>query len=415
MFQSNLFKWMTVSLMIMVFIGGWSGTSFSQAGGTTWYVATGGSDVTGNGSEMNPFSTIQHGMDAASDGDTILVFPGVYRENIDFAGKKILVGSLWITTGEQDYILQTVIDGNRTDHTVSFTSGEDATATLSGFTISRGYAHAAASPGSHGGGIFCMDSNPTLTHLRVTGNEADGEGGGMYFSFCSPAIKDVLVSNNRADGGGGVRYSYGSIDMENVWVAHNWSTMGGAGIQLYHSEGTIKNALIADNTGGDKGGGIQFDGCSPVLSNVTVVGNWTAGQGGGLNVSFMSYPTLENSIVWGNAPQQIYFDPDWPGEAITIEYSNIQGGLAGVVTNNLGPVNWGDGNLDLPPRFVNASLSNYHLAADSPCVNAGTPLSAPLTDLDGNPRPNPLGTHPDLGAYESPFGLFLYLPITPYD
>jgi hypothetical protein len=414
MFHSTLLKWVTASLITMTLIGGWTRTSFSRADANTWYVATHGSDISGDGSQTNPFSTIQHGIDIANDGDTILVFPGVYRENIDFTGKNILVGSFWLITGEEDYILQTVIDGNRNNHTVSFTSGEEAAATLSGFTITRGYAHGTSSPGSHGGGIFCTYSNPTLTHLRVTGNEADGEGGGLYFAHCSPAIRDISVTNNRADGGGGMRYSYGSLDLENVLIAHNWSSSGGAGAQLYHSEGTIKNALIADNTGGAKGGGVQFDGCSPLLINVTIVGNWTAGQGGGLNVSYMSQPTLVNSIVWGNSPQQIYFDPDWGGEAVTIEYSDIQGGLAGIVTNNLGPVNWGAGNLDLPPRFANGSLSNYHLAVDSPCINAGTPSGAPLTDLEGNPRPDPLGTYPDLGAYESPFGLFLYLPIISY-
>jgi hypothetical protein len=410
MLHATLFKWGTAILITMMLIGGWTRASFSQADGKTWYVATVGSDNSGDGSEANPFSTIQHGMDMAGDGDTVLVFPGVYRENIDFAGKNILVSSFYLTTGEEDYILQTVIDGDRNGHTVSFTRGEAANATLNGFTITRGYAHGISSPGSNGGGIFCMYSSPTLTHLRVTGNEADGEGGGLYFAHCSPTMQDVLVTNNRADGGGGLRYSYGSLNLENILIAHNWSSSGGAGAQLYHSEGTIINALIADNTGGAKGGGIQLDGCSPVLINVTIVGNWTAGQGGGMNVSFMSQPTLVNSIVWGNSPQQIYFDPDWWGEAITIEYSDIQGGLAGVVTNDHGPVNWGAGNLDLPPRFANASLGNYHLAGDSPAINAGTPFGAPLTDLEGNPRPNPLGTLPDLGAYESPFGLFIYMP-----
>ncbi len=45
------------------------------------------------------------------NGDTVLVHPGVYRENINFNGKNITVGSLFVTTGDEDYILQTVIDG----------------------------------------------------------------------------------------------------------------------------------------------------------------------------------------------------------------------------------------------------------------------------------------------------------------
>ena len=116
----------------------------------------------------------------------------------------------------------------------------------------------------------------------------------------------------------------------------------------------------------------------------------------------MSQPTLVNSIVWGNTPEQIYFDTQWPGEAITIEYSDIQDGAAGIVTNGHGPVYWGTGNLDASPRFVNAGLGNYRLADESPAINAGKVSDAPLTDIEGNPRPNPAGSNPDMGAFENP-------------
>jgi hypothetical protein len=155
----------------------------------------------------------------------------------------------------------------------------------------------------------------------------------------------------------------------------------------------------------------MFDGCSPTFINVTVVGNWAAGHGGGLNVSYMSHPTLVNSIVWGNSPEQIYFDTDWFGEAVSIEYSDIQGGEAGIVTNGLGPVYWGDGNIESSPRFLSSGLSNYHLANNSPCVNAGKAIGAPITDIEGNPRPSPAGSNPDIGAYENPLGFQFFLGI----
>jgi hypothetical protein len=233
----------------------------------------------------------------------------------------------------------------------------------------------------------------------------------MYFAHCEPAIRDVIITNNLSNGGGGMRYSYGRVNLENVVIAYNRATGGGAGIQFYHSEGTIKNTLIAGNTGTAKGGGMQFDGCSPTFINVTVVGNWTSEHGGGLNVSYMSHPTLVNSIVWGNSPEQIWFDPQWPGEAITVEYSDIQGGAAGIVTNGMGPVIWGNGNLDTLPRFVHASLGNFHLANDSLLIGAGKSDGAPPTDLEGNPRPHPLGSNPDIGAYENPVGLKCFLPM----
>jgi len=403
----------TVILVFILVIKAGALTHSVWAQTSTWHIATDGSDSTGDGSEAQPFATIQHGIDMASLGDTVLVHPGIYRETINFIGKNITVGSLFVTTGDEDYILQTIIDGNRDDHVVAFESGEAATARLSGFTITNGYAHGASSSEYAGGGVFCLNSNPTLTHLKVSGNEATNEGGGLYFAHCSSTIKNVIVTNNLSGtgGGGGIRYSYGSVSLENVMVAHNVSRGDAGGIHFYHADGTIRNALIADNSGSTKGGGMHFDGCSPTFVNVTVVGNWAAGEGGGLNVSYISQPTLVNSIVWGNSPEQIYFDTDWPGEAVTVEYSDIQGGEAGIVTNGQGPVHWGNGNMDLSPRFVDVGLGNYHLAGDSPCINAARAVGAPITDIEGNPRPNPAGSNPDMGAYEKPLGCGVCLPM----
>jgi hypothetical protein len=413
---STLLKWTTALLLTMALVGGLGTTPAVLAVVTTWHIAANGSDIAGDGTEANPFATIQYGIDTAANGDTVLVRPGVYRENINFNGKNITVGSLFVTTGNEDYLLQTVIDGQRNDHVVAFVNGETAAARLSGFTVINGYAHSASWPGNSGGGIICLNSSPTLSHLKIMSNESVQEGGGGYFAHCAATMRDVTITNNRAGSGGGIRYSYSSVSLDNAIVAHNLSRSGGAGIQFYHSEGAITNILISDNSGGAKGGGLHFDGCSPTFINATIVGNWTAGQGGGLNVSYMSQPTLVNSIVWGNSPEQIYFDTDWPGEAISIEYSDIQGGAAGIVTNGQGPVEWGHGNLDTSPRFADAGLGNYRLAYDSPALNAGKVAGASPTDIEGNPRPYPTGSNPDMGAYENPSGptmssLKVYLPI----
>ena len=131
------------------------------------------------------YTIIQAGIDASSDADTVLVQPGTYYENINFKGKNIVLGSLFITTQDTSYISKTVIDGNANGHVVSFKSGEDSTTVLSGFTITNGYARI-------GGGILCFNSNPKLKYLNIINNIVDysleyekdeklgwgGEGGG---------------------------------------------------------------------------------------------------------------------------------------------------------------------------------------------------------------------------------------------
>ena len=47
--------------------------------------------------------------EAASDGDTVLVYPGEYQDQVLMNGKSIVLGSLMLTTGDEDYIEQTVI------------------------------------------------------------------------------------------------------------------------------------------------------------------------------------------------------------------------------------------------------------------------------------------------------------------
>ena len=85
------------------------------------------------------FETIQGGIEAADDGDTVLVHPGTYVENINFLGKAITVASLFLTTGDTAYIDSTVIDGNANGHSVVvFCNEETEDAILTGFTIQNG-------------------------------------------------------------------------------------------------------------------------------------------------------------------------------------------------------------------------------------------------------------------------------------
>ena len=81
--------------------------------------------------------TIQAGIDSAAAGDTILVQPGRYVENI-LCQKSIVLGSLFLTTGEESYTSQTVIDGDSSGVVVEFYTGNDSLIVMNGFTITNG-------------------------------------------------------------------------------------------------------------------------------------------------------------------------------------------------------------------------------------------------------------------------------------
>ena len=82
------------------------------------------------------YPTIQQGINASAHGDTVLVQPGTYVENINFYGHNIVLGSMFLTTGDTSYIATTVIDGDSLATVVVFENGEDTTAILCGCTRS---------------------------------------------------------------------------------------------------------------------------------------------------------------------------------------------------------------------------------------------------------------------------------------
>ncbi len=111
------------------------------------------------------FTTIQSGIDAAVDGDTVLVDDGTYKgagnRDIDFTGKAITVKS------ENGPSVTTVIpegDVNNQHRGFHFSSGETEASILEGFTIWRGYTR---DPGG-GGGILCEEnSSPVIRNCTI--------------------------------------------------------------------------------------------------------------------------------------------------------------------------------------------------------------------------------------------------------
>jgi len=102
-----------------------------------------------------------------------------------------------------------------------------------------------------------------------------------------------------------------------------------------------------------------------------------------------SFPTIKNSIIWGNSLGEIYCD------TTTVTYSCILGGYGDPDTTH---------NIDCNPQFTDPDAGDYHLQPTSCCIDAGTNNDAPSKDKDGSSRPgdgNGDGVAIcDMGAYE---------------
>ncbi len=143
------------------------------------------------------FATIQEGINAAEEGDTVLVSPGRYFEQINFNGKSLLLASLYTTTGYPGYITATLIDGSGSGSVVTFNHNEGPESIIAGFSITNGLA-------ANGGGLFISQSSPTIKNCLISGNLADGNGGGMVCYFTSrPLLLNTTLSGNSAGANGG--------------------------------------------------------------------------------------------------------------------------------------------------------------------------------------------------------------------
>lgn len=312
------------------------------------------------------YSSIQTAIDSSYDGSILLIKPGIYIENINFQGKEITITSLFIIDNDQEFIYNTIIDGNNNTHVVTFDHNEGFKSVLSGFTIKNGFAQ-----GDHedndGGGIFCYSSSPLLRYLCIMENIAEGQGGGIScYQSAHPVIHNVSIVNN-----------IGAI---------------GGGISCYNnSSATLKNVLIANNQTDQCAGGMHALNSSYNLENVTVTQN-SSNLGAGFYGSYSSHLTLLNSIMWNNSEFDIYFPAGTSyGSSVTMRYSCIQGGIPNVSAI----VVWDANNIITDPLFIDSENGDFHLQSNSPCIDNGDP--APIyVDYDGSRN--------DIGAYGGEYG-----------
>jgi len=324
--------------------------------------------------------TIQAGIDAAIDGDSVMVAPGTYLENINLSGKRIVLTSRYALDADPEIIHNTVINGGSPRHhdtasVVLIINGEGRQTVVQGFTITGGTG--TVWPDPHIGGFY-------------------REGGGILSEFSSPTIQHNIIIDNEAievvtgvtsAGGGGIRAGDGNPLIRNNVIMNNRGRYG-AGVVLNFATGEIRNNVIANNTGGDDyaGSGLwKYEGGDALVQNNTIAGNISARPGGGVYVSATTM-TLRNNIIWGNVAPS---DPQIRGSGATVTYCDVEGGYAG------------EGNLDLDPLLAGLYL---YLSPLSPCIDAGDWAPAYFDVEDsGNPGsarwPARGALRNDMGAY----------------
>ena len=360
--------------------------------------------------------TIQAAIDAVADGGSVVVAPGVYRENIDFHGRRVEVRSA-------DGPDATVIDGGGDGPVVIFARSETRATTLRGFTIRNG---------SYSG-IFIANAGPTVVGNVVTGNTSSAYGGGFSISTSTGLIKGNIVKANTASIGGGFQLQgVSGLEIVGNTIEHNRATSGG-GMNLFHAEGPLisNNVFRANHATLRAGGGMEIQGSSwPMISQNVFAENESVGGAGALSISSpvgVQGTTLANNTLVGNLAVEgsaISANGDWlavnnvisgPPTVALIRcegtfygrffYNDVFNGTESRFKNcpdTTGIV----GNISAEPRL----RPDYGLQAGSPAIDAGhddplQPLLQP-TDANGNVRlydgDGDGVAQPDLGAFEWP-------------
>jgi len=283
---------------------------------------------------------IQAAIDAASDGDLIIVRDGTYtgsgNRDVTFRGKAVHLKS-------QNGPSKCIIDPQRTWRAFYFGDGEGRDSIVDGFTMTDGCGN------SGGGGAILVDSgcSPTIMKNWFIGNAAAPTGGNH---------------------GGAIRANSNALIINNIFV-NNIAAYGGA---------------IAGSTSG-----------GPTVINNTIVNNSASWWGGGL----FRVKNVRNCIIRGNAAgrvgPQIY-------EEGTLTYSNVEGGHTGTGNVDVDPLFASPGALDYHLKSqhgrwdpdANIGAGGWVTdAVSSPCLDAGDPAD----DCFGEPEPN--GGRIEMGVY----------------
>ena len=231
------------------------------------------------------------------DGDSIVVEPGLYLENIHFEGKAVTLTST--DPNDPGVVAATIIDGSlpadpNVGSVISFVNDEGPGSVITGFTIQNGTGQSDPTIGS----------NPDFIRSN-TFNGPNGDGGGIFCRASSPTITKNTFKNNQSQYGGGAIFCHNAaspIISQNTFINNITVFYGGAIFCRVDCLAEIKNNTFIENRCNSLGGAIYF----ATRSHVIVSGNWFESnhslklQGGAIYYFVSSDPTIANNIFWKN-------------------------------------------------------------------------------------------------------------------
>jgi hypothetical protein len=348
-----------------------------------------------DGSGEHP--TIQAAIDAASPGDEVVLWEGIYtgagNRDLDYGGKAITVrgatspdhividcegagrGFNFITGEGPDFVVSnlTVVNGDAGGLYGGAILCEYSSPTIQGCTFDNNASGGGAvalqssSPriadcrmsnnsGSEGGAIRCFDgSNAYIAGCMFSGNFG-GSGGAVYINGSAPMIIECSMTGNGADDAGAV-YAFSS----EVYLTHcliSGNTCLGEGGALYFNESSVMvaNSILTGNRGA-RGGAVKAYQCNPTLTLCTISGNEATETGGAVCAADGSHPVVTSSVLWDNASVQGDELAVVAGAQLTIDYSIIEGGQPAAYVESGSTLYWGNGNSDADPLF-NGGISD---------------------------------------------------------